>query len=98
MRPNWPGMSRFHGPVIHSSEYRNGAPWKGRAVLVVGFGNSACEQALDLVEDGAQAHISVRSPVNVVPRDVFGVLSGRTARHPSCVACRRRWQMPWPSR
>ncbi len=75
VRPNWPGMSRFHGPVIHSSEYRNGAPWKGRAVLVVGFGNSACEQALDLVENGAQAHMSVRSPVNVVPRDVFGVLS-----------------------
>jgi indole-3-pyruvate monooxygenase len=74
VRPTWPGMSRFHGPVMHSSEYKNGAPWKGRAVLVVGFGNSACEQALDLVENGAEAHMSVRSPVNVVPRDVFGVL------------------------
>jgi cation diffusion facilitator CzcD-associated flavoprotein CzcO len=43
-------------------------------VLVVGFGNSACEQALDLVERGAEAHLSVRSPVNVVPRDAFGVV------------------------
>ena len=65
---------RSGGDVLHSSEYRNGDPWKGRPVLVVGFGNSACEQAIDLVERGAQAHLSVRSAVNVVPRDVFGVV------------------------
>ena len=60
--------------MLHSSEYRNGDPWKGRPVLVVGFGNSACEQAIDLVERGAEPHLSVRSPVNVVPRDFFGVV------------------------
>ena len=38
------------------------------------FGNSACAQALDLVERGAQVHLSVRSPVNVLPRDIFGVV------------------------
>jgi indole-3-pyruvate monooxygenase len=52
----------------------NGDPWKGRPVLVVGFGNSACEQALDLVERGAEVHLAVRSPVNVLPRDIFGVV------------------------
>jgi indole-3-pyruvate monooxygenase len=41
---------------------------------VVGFGNSACEQALDLVERGAEVHLAVRSPVNVLPRDIFGVV------------------------
>jgi indole-3-pyruvate monooxygenase len=74
VRPTWPGMDAYTGDVLHSSEYRNGDPWAGRPVLVVGFGNSACEQALDLVERGAEVHLSVRSPVNVVPRDVFGVL------------------------
>src|ERR1700722_18478304 len=74
VRPEWPGMQQFRGAVLHSSEYRNGDPWRGRPVLVVGFGNSACEQALDLIEHGAAAHLSVRSPVNVVPRDVFGVV------------------------
>jgi len=74
VRPTWPGMATFTGTVLHSSEYRNGDPWRGRPVVVVGFGNSACEQAIDLVERGAQPHLAVRSPVNVVPRDVFGVV------------------------
>lgn len=74
VRPTWPGLSTFRGQVMHSSEYRNGDPWHGRPVLVVGFGNSACEQAIDLVERGSQAHLAVRSPVNVIPRDLFGVV------------------------
>ena len=74
VRPTWPGMDRYRGDLLHSSEYRNGEPWKGRPVLVVGFGNSACEQALDLVERGAKVHLAVRSAVNVLQRDFFGVL------------------------
>ena len=49
VRPTWPGLDDFGGTVLHSSEYRNGAPWTGRPVLVVGFGNSGCEQAIDLL-------------------------------------------------
>jgi indole-3-pyruvate monooxygenase len=74
VRPTWPGMDEYRGDLLHSSEYRNGDPWKSRPVLVIGFGNSACEQALDLVERGAKVHLAVRSPVNVLPRDLFGVL------------------------
>lgn len=74
VRPVWPGMDQYRGDLLHSSEYRNGDPWRGRPVLVVGFGNSACEQALDLVERGAEVHLAVRSPVNVLPRDIFGVI------------------------
>jgi indole-3-pyruvate monooxygenase len=74
VRPEWPGQDEFGGTVLHSSEYVNGEPWRGRNVLVVGFGNSACEQAIDLVEHGAKPHLSVRSAVNVVPRDILGVV------------------------
>jgi cation diffusion facilitator CzcD-associated flavoprotein CzcO len=74
VRPSWPGSETFEGQVLHSSQYRNGRPWRGRPVLVVGFGNSACEQAIDLLECGAHPHLSVRSPVNVLPRDLFGVV------------------------
>jgi indole-3-pyruvate monooxygenase len=74
VRPTWPGMDQYRGDLLYSSQYRNGDPWKGRPVLVVGFGNSACEQASDLVERGAQVHLAVRSPVNVLPRDIFGVV------------------------
>jgi len=74
VRPTWPGQDTYRGTVLHSSEYRNGQAWRGRPVLVVGFGNSACEQAIDLVEHGARPHLAVRSAVNVLPRDLFGVV------------------------
>jgi cation diffusion facilitator CzcD-associated flavoprotein CzcO len=73
VRPSWPGLESYGGAVLHSSEYRNGEPWRGGSVLVVGFGNSACEQAIDLVEHGVAAHLSVRSEVNVLPRDLLGI-------------------------
>jgi indole-3-pyruvate monooxygenase len=74
VRPTWPGLDTYRGQVMHSSEFRNGDPWKGRPVLVVGLGNSACEQAIDLVEHGAKPHLSVRSAVNVIPRDAYGLV------------------------
>src|SRR5678816_390936 len=40
---------------------------------VVGFGNSACEIAIDLYEQGARPSMAVRSPVNILPRDVLGI-------------------------
>ena len=71
--PTWPGQDDYRGTILHSSQYRDGAPWRNRDVLVVGFGNSACEQVIDLAEHGARPHVSVRSPVNVLPRDIAGV-------------------------
>lgn len=71
--PIWAGRNSFRGMVIHSSEYRNGAPWRGQRVLVVGFGNSGSEIALDLFEHGAKPTLSVRGVANTVPRDLFGI-------------------------
>jgi indole-3-pyruvate monooxygenase len=71
--PSWPGRTRFGGTVVHSSEYGNGQAYRNKRVLVVGFGNSAGEIAVDLDEHGAQAALAVRSPVNVIPRQVLGV-------------------------
>jgi cation diffusion facilitator CzcD-associated flavoprotein CzcO len=71
--PRWPGMADFQGPILHSSAYRNAAPYAGKRILVVGFGNSGAEIALDLCEAGAEPTLSVRSPVRVLPRDLFGV-------------------------
>ncbi len=71
--PTWPGQNSFRGAVLHSSQYRNGEPFKQQRVLVVGFGNSGGEIALDLWEHGAQPSLAVRSPVNVIPRELFGM-------------------------
>jgi cation diffusion facilitator CzcD-associated flavoprotein CzcO len=72
-RASWPGLERFSGPVLHSSEYANGARFTEKRVLVVGFGNSGAEIALDLAERGAEPTLSIRGAVNVVPREIFGV-------------------------
>ena len=72
-RPTWPGLDGFGGPVLHSSEYKNGEEWAGRRVLVVGFGNSGGEIAIDLAEHGAVPSLSVRGAVNVIPRDFLGL-------------------------
>ena len=71
--PTHPGQETFAGEMLHTSEYRNGEPFRGKRVLVVGFGNSAGEIAVDLADHGAQPSISVRSPSVVVPRDILGV-------------------------
>jgi len=68
--PDWPGKAAFTGELIHSSAYRNPAPFSGRDVLVVGAGNSGAEIAADLVEGGAgKVWISIRTPPNIVRRD-----------------------------
>jgi indole-3-pyruvate monooxygenase len=67
------GMDSFPGTILHSSAYKNGNLFKGKKVLVVGFGNSACEIAIDLFEQGALPAMSVRSPVNIIPRDLAGI-------------------------
>lgn len=70
--PVWPGLDSFGGEVLHSSRYKNGAPYRGQPVLVVGMGNSGAEIALDLYEHGAQPALSVRGPVSIVKRDIAG--------------------------
>ena len=72
-QPSWPGQEQFKGTVLHSSKYRSGAPFRGQRVLVIGFGNSGGEIAIDLHEQGAKPDLAVRSPVNVIPRDMLGM-------------------------
>jgi indole-3-pyruvate monooxygenase len=67
------GMESFPGKILHSYAYKTGEDFKDQEVLVVGFGNSACEIAIDLFEQGAKPSMSVRSAVNVVPRDLLGI-------------------------
>lgn len=67
------GMETFPGRIMHSYGYKTGKVFKGQKVLVIGFGNSACEIAIDLYEQGAVPSMAVRSPVNIIPRDVLGI-------------------------
>lgn len=71
--PSWPGQTDFEGPVMHSSSYVSGSSLSGKDVLVIGFGNTGAEIALDLWENDARPALAVRGPVNVIPRDLLGL-------------------------
>jgi cation diffusion facilitator CzcD-associated flavoprotein CzcO len=71
-RPAWPGLETYSGAIIHSSEYLNPQPYIGKRVLVVGFGNSGGEIALDLADASIDVALAVRGPVQVLPRDLLG--------------------------
>lgn len=72
--PDWPGRDGFAGELVHSVDYRNPAPYRGRDVLVVGAGNSGAEIATDVAEGGAaRTRLSVRTPPQIVRRSTAGV-------------------------
>lgn len=72
-RPDFPGLQSFPGRVLHSSDYTAPGDLGPGPVLVVGFGNSGGEIALDLAEAGRDVTLSVRGPVNILPREIFGM-------------------------
>jgi cation diffusion facilitator CzcD-associated flavoprotein CzcO len=73
LRPTFVGEESFGGTISHSVTYRNGAPFRGTRVLVVGAGNSGGEIASELGASGADVTILVRRGANVVPRTLAGV-------------------------
>ncbi|WP_189713324.1 flavin-containing monooxygenase [Streptomyces phaeofaciens] len=71
--PGWPGRETFAGDLTHAAAYRNGKPYAGRDVLVVGLGNTGAEIAVDLVESGAErVRLAVRTVPHIVRRSTAG--------------------------
>ncbi len=83
--PAWPGLGRFDGEIVHSGDFTNAWPYRGRDVLVVGAGNSAADIAVQLASDGARRiWLAVRTPPHLVrraigpfPSDIFLELFSR---------------------
>ncbi|TMK97710.1 MAG: NAD(P)/FAD-dependent oxidoreductase [Actinobacteria bacterium] len=71
--PAWPGRESFSGELLHAAEYRNAEPFRGRRVLVVGTGNSGSEIAAELVRSGARVQVAMRTPPNLLRRNIFGI-------------------------
>jgi putative flavoprotein involved in K+ transport len=73
--PRWPGREGYRGRVIHSSDYRNPDQLGAQRVLVVGPGNSGAEIAADLAGAGIDVELAIRTPPNLVRREVLGIPS-----------------------
>lgn len=42
------GLDKFQGHYLHSRDYKGPEAFKGKRVLVIGLGNSACDIAIEL--------------------------------------------------
>ena len=72
--PNFPNQSAFAGTIIHNSAFKSREQARGRKVVVVGYGKSATDAALEAAEVADRTHLLVRTPYWPVPRRVLGVL------------------------
>lgn len=68
--PAIPG--RFDGELLHSGQYKDPARFRGKRVLIVGAGNSACDIAVDAVHHARSADWAIRRGVWFVPKHILG--------------------------
>ena len=68
--PELPGS--FDGELIHSKDYAHEVQLRGKRVLVIGAGNSACDIVCEAARVGAAADVSMRDGYWFLPRLAFG--------------------------
>ncbi len=86
--PEYPG--EFTGTFMHSHDFKGvDDSWRGKRVLVIGAGNSACDVAVEAARLADKVALSVRSPQWFLPKFMFGmpsdVLSARNSWLPGKV-------------
>jgi thioredoxin reductase len=64
--PKVPTIENYKGPIVHSSNYKDGLGWAGKKVLVLGTGNSGHDIAQDLYANGANVTMIQRNSTMIV--------------------------------
>ena len=62
----------FDGEILHSKDYKSPDQFKGKKVVVIGAGNSACDLASEAARVGKAAYISIRSSAWFLPKLISG--------------------------
>ncbi|MET9350276.1 SRPBCC family protein [Streptomyces termitum] len=70
--PAFPGADTFTGTQTHSHYYRTPEEYAGKRVLVLGFGNSASDIAVETSAVSERTFLSIRSGGYVFPKYMFG--------------------------
>jgi cation diffusion facilitator CzcD-associated flavoprotein CzcO len=68
--PPFPGT--FDGETIHAHHYRTPDGYEGKRVLVLGFGNSAMDIAVELSRIADEVFLAVRRGFHVIPKYLRG--------------------------
>ena len=91
--PDLPG--KFSGTMMHSHDFKGvDEKWRGKNVLVIGGGNSACDVAVEVARIAGKVCISMRNPQWFIPKFIFGqpsdVFAARTRWLPRAI---RQWSL-----
>lgn len=71
--PRWPKYpGAFTGEMIHSKDYKNPDQLKGKRVLVIGGGNSACDIVSEAARVSESSHLSLRRGYWFLPKSFYG--------------------------
>lgn len=68
--PDYRGQ--FNGEILHAHQYKKASSFKGKRVLVVGGGNSACDIAVEISRISPKTCISMRRGQHIFPKFIFG--------------------------
>lgn len=64
---------KFNGEIIHSKDYKTPDQLRGKRVLIIGGGNSACDIAAEAARVGEKSVLSLRESVWFIPKTFAGV-------------------------
>jgi dimethylaniline monooxygenase (N-oxide forming) len=73
--PRWPNPSfpgEFEGKQTHSHYYKSAEIYQDKNVVVVGFGNSAMDIAVEVSRIARNTYLSVRRGFHIIPKHVLG--------------------------
>jgi Flavin-binding monooxygenase-like len=71
--PSYPGI--FSGQILHSKDYKSPSQLKGKRVLVIGGGNSACDVASEAARVAERCTLSLRRGYWFLPKTILGIPS-----------------------
>lgn len=71
-QPPFPGEDGFAGERLHSHHYKTPEWLANKRVLVLGFGNSACDIAVESSQVAARTVLALRHGAYVFPKFLFG--------------------------
>lgn len=66
--PSIKGLARFQGPVLHTLDYQNAAPFAGKRVVCVGLGESGADICHQVAQVADTATLVTRHPPLILPR------------------------------
>jgi len=79
--PQFPGIERFRGPIVHPQKWTDDIDYKGKRVVVVGSGATAITLVPEMAKDATHVTMLQRSPTYVVARPAEDAIANWLRRY-----------------